>query len=129
MITWRHIGTGDTRRERLVSAMTALQEYEQRLSVRLLTGLAQVPGVRVYGLTDPARAAERVPTVAFTKAGETPRTTCERLAKANINSWSGNYYAVQVMERLGLKDGAVRVGLAHYNTPDEIDRFLTALAG
>jgi selenocysteine lyase/cysteine desulfurase len=121
--------TGEARRARLLSAMTAMQAYEQTLSAHLLTGLARLPDIRVYGLADPARAAERVPTVAFTRQGEAPRAVCERLATAGINAWSGNYYALRIMESLGLEatGGAVRVGLAHYNTTAEIDRLLAAL--
>lgn len=121
--------TGETRRARLLSAMTAIQGYEQTLSAHLLTGLVRLPDIRVYGLADPARAAERVPTIAFTRQGEAPRAVCERLATVGINAWSGNYYALRIMESLGLEatGGAVRVGLAHYNTTAEIDRLLTAL--
>lgn len=125
------LGTGETRKECLRTAMTSISDYERSLSAHLLTGLAQVPGVRIYGLSDPTRTAERVPTVAFTKDGETPRAVCERLAAEGICAWSGNYYALRVMECLGLEatGGAVRVGLTHYNTTAEIDRFLDVLAG
>ena len=124
------LGVGASRRERLLSAMSDVQAYEQALSARLLQGLQRVPGVTVFGITDPRRLQERIPTFSFVVKGETPRMTCERLARANVNSYNGNYYAVQVMESLGLSEnGAVRVGLAHYNTSEEIDRFLVALAG
>jgi cysteine desulfurase family protein (TIGR01976 family) len=118
------------RRERLIAALTAIRDYERTLSTRLLEGLARVPGVRLYGIADPSRAAERVPTVALTKGGEHPRAVCERLGAAGICAWNGNYYALRVMERLGLEasGGAVRVGLCHYNTPAEIDRLLDVLA-
>jgi cysteine desulfurase family protein (TIGR01976 family) len=120
---------GGTRRERLYCAMAAIQAYEQTLSTRLLTGLTRLPDITVYGLSDPARVAGRVPTVAFTRRGESPRAICERLAAAGIHAWSGNYYAVRIMESLGLEanGGAVRVGLAHYNTTAEIDRLLNVL--
>ena len=123
-------GAGSTRRERLVNSMTAIRDYERTLSAHLLEGLARVPDVRIFGLADPTRTAERVPTVAFTRTRETPRQVCERLATAGICAWSGNYYALGVMERLGLEaeGGAVRVGLTHYNTPQEIDRFLDVLS-
>lgn len=125
-----HIGTGETRRARLLSAMTHLQRYEQTLSKRLLDGLAAIDDVTVYGPTDTARLAERLPTVAFTWPRLPPRATAEHLAAHGICVWSGNYYALSLMERLGLEDtgGAVRVGLAHYNTPAEVDRLLAVLA-
>lgn len=118
-------------RERLVAAMTAIQQYEQYLSTELLNGLDQISGVKVLGLTDIDRVSERVPTVAFTRDGESPRQICERLGAAGICSWSGNYYALGVMERYGLEatGGAVRIGLAHYNTVAEIHRFLEVLTG
>jgi selenocysteine lyase/cysteine desulfurase len=122
-------GMEGTLRERLCASMTAIRDCEQGLSAALLNGLARVSGVRVLGLTDTGRVDERVPTVAFTKDGETPRQVCERLGAAGICSWNGNYYALSVMERYGLEatGGAVRVGLAHYNTREEIDRFLNVL--
>ena len=124
------IGTGDTRRARLLSALSRIQAYEQTLSRHLLEGLAALDDVTVYGLTDTARLAERLPTVAFTWPRLSPRATAEHLAAHGICVWSGNYYALSLMERLGLEDtgGAVRVGLAHYNTHAEIDRLLTVLA-
>ena len=103
--------------------MDAMARYEAELGAHLLDGLAQIPNLTVYG---PGKHG-RVPTVAFTLAGYTPRAVCEILGAAGICSWSGNYYAVGVMEALGLADGAVRVGLAHYNTTQEIDRLLDVL--
>ena len=124
------LGSGGTGRERLTTALTAIRDYERMLSARLLEGLSHIPGVRLYGIADPSRAAECVPTVAFTTGSEHPRAVCERLGATGICTWSGNYYALRVMERLGLEEhgGAVRVGLCHYNTPAEIDRLLDVLA-
>jgi selenocysteine lyase/cysteine desulfurase len=69
-----------------------------------------------------------VPTFAFTLEGLAPRAVAERLATDGIAVWDGNYYAVEVMERLGLGEaGAVRAGFVHYNTPAEVDRLLEAL--
>jgi cysteine desulfurase family protein (TIGR01976 family) len=104
--------------------MEAMQRYEAELGAHLLDGLAQLPGITVYG---PGKTG-RVPTVAFTVTGHPPRAVCEWLGADGICSWSGNYYAVGVMEALGLPDGAVRVGLAHYNTFEEIERLLERLA-
>jgi selenocysteine lyase/cysteine desulfurase len=58
-----------------------------------------------------------------------PRKVAEFLAQENIYVWDGNYYALNVTERLGLEDsgGMVRVGAAHYNTLDEVDRLKNAL--
>jgi len=68
-----------------------------------------------------------VPTFAFTVDGHAPAAVAERLAEKDIAVWSGDYFAVEVMERLGLPDGAVRVGFIHYNTASEVDRLLAAL--
>ena len=109
--------------------MSAIREYEQTLSRRLLGGLAGIEDITVYGLTDTSRLDERLPTVAFTWPRLSPRTTAEYLAVRGFCVWSGNYYALGLMERLGLEEhgGAVRVGLAHYNTMEEINRMLAAL--
>lgn len=116
------------RRLHLKSAMLAIKAYENDLFERLLVGLKEV-GVQIYGITDPARLTERTPTCAFTMRGVSPRTIAEQLGKAGIYVWDGNYYALALMERLGLESngGAVRVGLAHYNSAQEVDRFLQAM--
>ena len=123
---------GDTPpRAALRAAMTAIKRYEESLSARLLTGLAKIEDITVYGITDTARLSERVPTVAFTWPRLSPRATCEYLSeKAGICAWSGNYYALRLMERLGLETsgGAIRIGCTHYNTTAEIDTLLTVLA-
>lgn len=101
----------------------AIQAHERALGERFLAG---IPGrCRLYGLPG---MDGRVPTFAFTVDGVAPRAVAERLADRDIAVWDGNYYAVEVMNRLGLGDeGAVRVGFVHYNTAGEVDRLLTAL--
>jgi selenocysteine lyase/cysteine desulfurase len=117
------------RRLRLKQGMAAIHGYELELSRTLLDILAETPGVRVYGITDMKRLEERVPTCAFTLSGKSPRQVAEELDEANIYVWDGNYYALEVTERLGLEDngGMVRVGPVHYNTLEEIKRFGEAL--
>ncbi len=117
------------RRLQLKKAMRAIQAYERDLATRLLTGLREIPGVTIYGIADLARFDHRAPTFAFTLEGHSPREIAETLGHEGIYVWDGNYYALAVMERLGLQEhgGAVRVGLAHYNTAEEVDRFLDAL--
>ena len=107
--------------------MDAVQAYERELAARLLDGLTAIPGVTLYGTLDLDR---RVPTAAFTLAGHTPADVSGALAEQGIFVWDGNYYALELMQRLGLEGhgGAVRVGAVHYNTPEEIDRFLEAVA-
>ena len=110
--------------------MHALTEYERELVGHLIAGLQSLPGVTVAGITDPARFSERVPTVVFVMQGFTPDEIQAKLGEQDIYVWSGNYYAVEIMEALGHSEhGMLRVGLAHYNTRAEVDHFLTALRG
>jgi selenocysteine lyase/cysteine desulfurase len=101
----------------------AIVAHERELGARFLEGLPA--SCRLYGLPT---MDGRVPTFAFTVRGLAPSETAVRLGELGFAVWSGNYYAIEVMERLGLKDGAVRVGFVHYNTPAEVDRLLHALA-
>jgi len=118
-------GATSAERPALANAMEAIQGYERTLTLALLERLGGIPGVHIFGLTEPERIDERVPTVSFTVDGQTPRRVAERLAQAGIYVWDGNFYALAVTQRLGLepRGGLVRVGLVHYNTLDEIERF------
>ena len=100
------------RRLTLKTSMRAIRDYEQTLSRHLLAGLQSIPDLTIYGLLDPDRLEERLPTAAFTWPRLTPRETAEYLARFGICVWSGNYYALRLMEALGLEGagGAVRVG-------------------
>jgi selenocysteine lyase/cysteine desulfurase len=69
----------------------------------------------------------RVPTFALTHPALAPEDGATRLGERGFAVWHGNYYAVEIMKRLGLPDGAVRIGIVHYNTADEVDRLLAAL--
>ena len=117
------------RRMDLKKAMTALRAHEFELSRALLTTLESVPRLRLFGLADPFRLDERVPTFSFRMEGKTPREVAEALARENIYAWDGNYYALAVTERLGVEasGGMVRVGAVHYNTLEEIVRLGEAL--
>ena len=119
------------RQRELKLAMQAIMDYERELAVQLLAGLREIKGLRVYGITNPQDITRRVPTVACTIEGYSPRELAEYLAAQGIFAWDGNYYALGVMERLGLEEhgGALRLGMAHYNTLDEIDRVLGVLEG
>lgn len=101
----------------------AIVAYERELGERFLAGLPD--SCRLYG---PPTMEGRVPTFAFTVDGRSPRETAELLGERELAVWHGNYYAVEVMRRLGLDEGAVRAGFVHYNTAEEVDRLLVALA-
>ncbi|MBI2825131.1 MAG: cysteine desulfurase-like protein [Planctomycetia bacterium] len=119
-----------TRRAAIERAFAAIGHYEGRLAAHLLAGLAKLPRFKVWGITDPARLGDRVPTVAVTHARLTATEVAARLAEQGIFVWQGNFYALPLTEALGLEpEGVVRIGLLHYNTADEIDRLLAALAG
>jgi cysteine desulfurase family protein (TIGR01976 family) len=100
----------------------AIVAHEQALGARFLDGLPST--VRLHG---PQTMTGRVPTFALTFGDKTPEEAAEHLGDRGIFVWHGDYYAVEVMKRLGLKDGAVRVGIVHYNTADEVDRLLDEL--
>lgn len=118
------------RRQTLKAGMAAIRAYESGLCERLITGLQEIRGLRICGITDPARLDQRVPTVSFTMEGLRPKEIARRLDEANIFAWNGNFYALAVTERLGLEDsgGLLRIGLAHYNTAEEVDTLLGVLA-
>ena len=123
------LGEGADRRARLDAAFRDIVAYESALTARMLDGLAEVPGMTLYGITDPARASERTPTFTFTLPGITPRRVCEQLAERGILGWDGNYYALGIMDRLGLegRGGATRLGFLRYTTEEEVDRTLEAV--
>jgi cysteine desulfurase family protein (TIGR01976 family) len=119
----------NNRREALITAMDACQQYETELSKYLVARLLQIPGLTLYGISDPAHFAWRTPTVAIRLAQQTPYTTAKKLGDRGIFVWHGNFYALGLTQRLGVEDsgGLVRIGLVHYNTLEEIDRLLKVL--
>jgi selenocysteine lyase/cysteine desulfurase len=122
--------TSPGRRQQMLAAMGAIQGYERALSERLVGGLLGIPGLTFYGIRDAGRFGERTPTVSFQLAGLTPRQVAEALGERGIFVWDGNYYALNLSERLGVEEhgGMVRVGLVHYNSAAEVDVLLEALA-
>jgi cysteine desulfurase family protein (TIGR01976 family) len=117
------------RRLNLKTAMRAIRVYELELYARLAEGLARIPGSHLWGITDRSRFSERTPTAAVTFDGHAPRAVSEALGERGITTWDGNFYAQALIERLGLEEsgGVLRIGLAHYNTADEVDRLVGAL--
>ena len=118
-----------SRREAIVAAYEVIRQHERELAARLISGLAAIPRLTLYGITDPAQFEQRTPTVALRIEGYTPRELAQRLGDRGIFTWDGNYYAVDLAERLGVEQngGMLRIGLAHYNTAEEVDRLLEEL--
>jgi len=117
------------RRLELKKGLAALRAYEFELSRHLLEALQAVPGLTLYGQTDPRKLEQRVATYSFRMNELHPRRIAEKLNESGIYVWDGNYYAIGVTERLGVENsgGMVRVGAVHYNTLDEVDRLKEAL--
>jgi selenocysteine lyase/cysteine desulfurase len=118
-----------SRAERLHAAIGASRTWERDLVRTLIAEVGQIPGVRIRGITDPSRADERCPTIAFTIDGHHPREIAAFLGARGISTWDGDYYAWELIRALGLAEsgGMVRVGLVHYNTPQEVERLVDAL--
>jgi cysteine desulfurase family protein (TIGR01976 family) len=124
-------GRAPDRRASLAGAFErAIGPWELELSKRFLEGLRTIPDVRLYGIADLERIHERTPTFAVRVGDRHPAETAKALAERGIFVWDGHYYALELMERLGLQEtgGAVRIGFCHYNTPAEVDRVLEELA-
>lgn len=117
-----------SRRGEILTAMAATRQYEQMLSKRFLAGVADMPSVRVYGITagDPL---QRTPTFGITLEGRHPDNVAATLGAEGIFVWSGHYYAVEPIAALGVADkgGLVRIGFVHYNLPEEVDRIVDSL--
>jgi len=126
----RGMGQGvENRRAALVAGFEAIRRYESGLASRFLEALGGLRSIRIWGITDPRRMDERVPTFGVTHATRTPREVALHLADRGIFVWDGNFYALPLTEALDLEpDGLVRIGLLHYNTIEEIDRLRDALA-
>jgi cysteine desulfurase family protein (TIGR01976 family) len=111
-------------------AMSAIRSYEYEVSRQFLEELGSVPGLRLYGPDEPRQLDQRVPTFSFTLEGCPAEDVARRLDEHNIYTWDGNFYAVNVTERLGLEHpggGLVRAGAAHYNTLEEVQQLGAAL--
>lgn len=125
----RQKSAATTRRAALRSAFARIEAHERSLGERLLRGVAAIPGLRVVGVADPTEHARRVATFALRSDRHRPQELHRALAEQGIFSWAGNSYAVPLSTALGLEpDGVLRLGLLHYNTADEVDRVVAALA-
>ncbi len=118
------IGTGDTRREKLASAFSALHERAARQFRRLWEGFSALPHVTLYG---PGPDSSRTPTVGFTVRGYDAKSVSARLATEGLFLSHGDFYATTVIKRLGV-EGLVRAGCACYTSDEEVERLIGAVA-
>jgi cysteine desulfurase family protein (TIGR01976 family) len=106
-----------------VGGMARIAAWERQLGDRLLAGLP--PTATLYGLPT---MAGRIPIFLVNFPGIPSAELSESLADLGFGVWShGSYYALGLHDRIGWGE-ALRIGLAHYNTLDEVDRFSEALA-
>ena len=121
-------GAGE-RRHAIELAYQAIHDHERNLLDRAMNGLRQIPGLKIYGITDPTRFDERCSTLAIRIDGHPPLELATRLGERGFFTWDGNYYAINLTDHLGVEKsgGFLRIGLVHYNTVEEVERFLAAL--
>jgi selenocysteine lyase/cysteine desulfurase len=117
------------RRSALLAAYRATREHEMTLFLRLAEGLFAIPDLQFFGISDLKRLHERCSTVSVRLANHSPAEIAAFLGERGIFTWDGNYYALNLTERLGVEanGGLLRIGLVHYNTAEEVDRLLAAL--
>jgi cysteine desulfurase family protein (TIGR01976 family) len=126
---WSVNPAAGSRRAALLAAFEAIRQHEHELMDVLIRGLLEIPGLKLYGISDPTQFARRCPTMAVRIKGHTPLQLATKLGERGFFTWDGNYYALNLTERLDVeKDGGfLRIGLAHYNTLEEVERLLTAV--
>jgi selenocysteine lyase/cysteine desulfurase len=112
----------------LSAAYSVIEAHENELFGQLIRGLGSIPSLTIYGVTDTEGLADRSPTCAFTVEGISTTQIATRLGEQSIYVGSGNFYALNLAEALGVAEsGVVRIGITHYNTADEIERVADAL--
>ena len=120
-----------SRRAAIEAAYAAIHEHERALVARMMAGLAKIPRLKIFGITDPTRFNERCATFAVRDMSGrlSPLDLATELGKRGFFTWDGNYYALNLTEHLDVEKsgGFLRIGLVHYNTEDEVDRLLAAL--
>jgi len=117
------------RREALVEAYDAIEAHERRLCSRIIEGLMGIEGINIWGITEKDELINRAPTISFTHPKMTATEIGGALAERGIFVWSGNFYALELTEALGLEpEGVLRAGVLHYNTIEEVERFIGAVS-
>ncbi|MFY9646213.1 MAG: cysteine desulfurase-like protein [Terriglobales bacterium] len=131
---WEELGRranpdAPTRRAAILAAHEAIHQHERKMTERMIAGLTAIPGLKLYGISDPARFENRCSTFVVRIEGHTPLDLATKLGERGFFTWDGNYYALNLTEQLDVErlGGFLRIGLVHYNTMEEVERLLAAL--
>jgi cysteine desulfurase family protein (TIGR01976 family) len=118
-----------TRRAAILAAYEAIHGHERKMMEKMIAGLLEIAGLKLYGITDPRRFENRGATFAVRIEGHTPLELATKLGERGFFTWDGNYYALNLTEQLDVErlGGFLRIGLVHYNTMEEVERLLGAL--
>ncbi|HKM84642.1 MAG TPA: cysteine desulfurase-like protein [Terriglobales bacterium] len=118
-----------TRRAAILAAHEAIHQHERRMTEKIIAGLLAIPGLKLYGISDPRRFDNRCATVVVRIEGHTPLELATKLGERGFFTWDGNYYALNLTEQLDVerRGGFLRIGLVHYNTMEEVEKLLAAL--
>jgi len=131
---WEELGrrakpSATTRRAAILAAHEAIHRHERAMMEKMIAGLLAIPGLKLYGISDPRRFDDRCATFVVRIEGHTPLELATKLGERGFFTWDGNYYALNLTEQLDVErlGGFLRIGLAHYNTMEEVERLLAAL--
>jgi cysteine desulfurase family protein (TIGR01976 family) len=131
---WEELGRrarpgATTRRNAILAAHGAIHEHERKMMEKIIAGLKTIPGLKLYGISDPGRFDNRCATFVVRIEGHTPLELATKLGERGFFTWDGNYYAMNLSEQLDVErlGGFLRIGLVHYNTMEEVERLLAAL--
>ena len=116
----------DGRRRDIVAGLLVFDDYEQHLTRYLIKGLSDNPELTLYG---PPKDHPRTSTVSFTHSSIPASEIAQYLAEKGLFVWAGDFYAASMIDVLGLRErgGLIRIGIAPYNTREELDRVIEAL--
>lgn len=118
-----------TRRSAILAAHEAIHGHERKMTEKMIAGLLAIPGLKLYGISDPRRFENRCATMVVRIEGHTPLELATKLGERGFFTWDGNYYALNLTEQLDVErlGGFLRIGLVHYNKMEEVERLLAAL--
>ncbi|MGC9989176.1 MAG: aminotransferase class V-fold PLP-dependent enzyme, partial [Terriglobales bacterium] len=116
-------------RAAILAAHQAIHQHERKMTGKMIAGLLAIPGLKLYGISDPQRFDHRCATFVVRIEGHTPLELATKLGERGFFTWDGHYYALNLTEQLDVErlGGFLRIGLVHYNTMEEVERLLAAL--